>query len=80
MSTQSALQCKNCGSVWTRQTVLQDACPECAGEIVDITNTRLGKEFLSIIGAPGELRATSKHNIYATGPSSIYSINDRSAL
>lgn len=77
---QSALQCKKCGSVWTRQTVLQDACPECAGEIVDITNTRLGKEFLSIIGAPAELRSTSRQDIYATGPSFLLSVNhgDRS--
>lgn len=77
---QSALQCKKCGSVWTRQTVLQDACPTCAGEIVDITNTRLGQQFLSIIGAPGELRATSRQDIYATGPSFLLSANpgDRS--
>jgi len=74
MNGQSAFQCKKCGSVWTRQTVLQDACPKCAGEIVDITETRVGKEFLRIISTPAELRSAIKHNIYATGPSSVFSV------
>jgi hypothetical protein len=67
--SQTALKCKKCSAIWTPQTIFNDACPECEGEIVDITNTRVGQQFLSIIGMPDEIRTTSKHNIYATGPS-----------
>lgn len=77
--SQTALQCRKCSKVWTRRTLLDDACPECKGEIVDITNTSTGQEFLRIISAPAELRSDSlKHtNIYATGPSMLFT-GDRS--
>jgi hypothetical protein len=60
--------------MWTRGTLLQDACPECEGEVRDITNTSKGQMFLSIIAAPAELRSSSlkQQNIYATGPSLIF--------
>jgi len=76
MSNKNALKCKTCAAIWTRQTILDDACPTCGGEIVDITHTNLGKEFLSIIEMPAELRSTNKQAIYATGPSSLISPND----
>lgn len=77
--SQTALQCKKCSKVWTRRTLLDDACPECKGEIVDITHTATGKEFLRIIQTPVELRSESlkQTNIYTTGPSMLLS-GDRS--
>lgn len=77
--SQTALQCKQCSKIWTRRTLLDDACPECKGEIVDITHTATGKEFLRIISAPAELRSDSlKHtNLYTTGPSILFT-GDRS--
>jgi len=79
MSTPSALQCKSCKAIWTRQTVLDDACPKCGGEILDITHTHTGKEFLRIIEIPAEIRFTNMHRktIYATGASSLFSGDDR---
>jgi len=75
----TALQCKNCKAIWTRQTVLDDACPQCGGEIVDITDTHTGQEFLRIISIPAEIRHTKldKQTIYATGVSSIFSSHAR---
>ena len=75
----TALQCKRCKAIWTRQTVLDDACPQCGGEIVDITNTHTGKEFLRIIEIPAEIRFShmTKKTIYATGASNIFSADDR---
>lgn len=72
--SQTALQCKQCSKVWTRRTLLDDACPECKGEIVDITHTPNGQKFLNIISAPPELCSASlpAQNIYTTGPSSLF--------
>lgn len=72
--SQTALQCKKCSKIWTRRTLLDDACPECKGEIIDITNTPNGQEFLRIIHMPAELLSLSQDqkNIYATGPTSIF--------
>lgn len=74
-TSNDALQCKNCKAIWTRHTILDDACPTCGGEIMDITNTRLGQEFLQIINVPEELRATKaeRQPVYATGLSSLFS-------
>ena len=78
----AALQCNNCKAIWTRQTVLDDACSQCGGEITDITNTHTGKEFLRIIEIPAEIRFTNmtKKTIYATGASNIFSADDRKPL
>jgi len=48
---------------------LEDTCPQCGGEIVDITATKTGKEFLRIITAPAEIRLPNvkRPTIYATG-------------
>jgi DNA polymerase II large subunit len=77
MSSQTALQCKKCSKIWTRRTLLDDACPECKGEIVDITHTAKGQEFLSIISIPTEIRTSPMDNqqIYATGPSNVFSVH-----
>lgn len=73
--SQTALQCKQCSKVWTRRTLLDDACPECKGEVMDITHTPNGQKFLSIITIPAELRYGPMDNqqIYATGPSILLS-------
>jgi hypothetical protein len=57
--------------------VLQDACPTCGGEIADVTHTRLGQQFLSIIAVPEEIRTSKldKVQVYATGPSSLFSVH-----
>jgi hypothetical protein len=70
-------KCKQCTTLWTRRTILQDVCPECGGEIEDVTNTSHGQEFLGIIAMPDELRYGPLDNrqIYATGPSSLFSSN-----
>jgi hypothetical protein len=59
--------------VWTRRTLLDDACPECKGAVKDITDTPNGKKFLSIIIPAEEVRAMNKKTLYATGPSSLLS-------
>jgi len=73
MPIRIVLQCKDCKAIWTRQTILDDACPDCNGEIVDITNTPTGQEFLRTIQVPAEVIVTNANVIYATGPSSLFS-------
>jgi len=73
MSNRTVLQCKDCKTTWIRQSILDDACLECSGEIVDITDTHTGQEFLRIIEIPAEIRFTTANAIYATGPSSLLS-------
>jgi hypothetical protein len=60
--------------MWTRRTLLEDACPECGGEVSDVTETSNGKKFLQII-TPVEFKSASlpSQNIYATGPSALLS-------
>lgn len=74
----TAFQCKQCSKMWTRRTLLDDACPECEGEVTDITKTSRGQEFLSIVEMPAELLSLSldQQFIYATGPSNILSRGD----
>jgi len=76
---QTAFQCTKCSAMWTRRTLLEDACPQCKGEIKDITDTPNGQEFLRIVETPVELRSSSlgNQNIYTTGPSSIFSSHAR---
>lgn len=69
----TALQCKKCSAVWTQRTLLDDACPTCGGEVVDITSTAMGEKFLNIIIPAEEVKAMNKQNIYTTGPSSLLS-------
>ena len=75
----NAFQCTKCSAMWTRRTLLQDACPQCGGEIRDVTDTVKGQEFLRIVSTPVELRSESldNQNIYATGPSSLFASHAR---
>lgn len=75
----SVFQCTKCAAMWTRRTLLDDACPECKGEIKDVTDTAKGQEFLRIVSTPVELRSESlqHQNIYATGPSSLFASHAR---
>jgi len=73
MTTPAALQCKKCKAMWTRRTVLDDTCSKCGGDILDITGTHIGQEFLRSIAIPVEIRLTKENAIYATGPSTIFS-------
>ena len=78
-SNQTVFKCLKCEALWTRRTILQDVCPQCGGEITDVTDTRVGQEFLNIIEVPAELRAgpLDQQPIYATGPSSLFSVHAR---
>lgn len=71
--SQTALQCKDCQAIWTRHTLLEDSCPQCGGEVADITHTANGQKFLNIIIPNEEMQAINKRIIYATGPSSLFS-------
>jgi DNA polymerase II large subunit len=75
--SKQVFKCNQCTALSTRRTILQDACPECGGEIQDVTETPNGQKFLSIIAMPVELRYGPLDNrqIYATGPSSLFSSN-----
>lgn len=76
---QDVFQCTKCSAMWTRRTLLEDACPQCKGEIKDVTNTDRGQEFLRIVSTPVEFRSESLGNqvIYATGPSSLFASHAR---
>ena len=77
----SVFQCTQCLAMWTRRTLLEDACPQCRGEIKDVTDTSKGQEFLRIVSTPVEFRSESlsNQNIYTTGPSSLFASYAREA-
>ena len=75
MPTATVYQCTRCAAMWTKQTLIDAACPECSGEVKDISDTHTGQEFLRIVKTPDEIRFTNmdKKISYASGASSIFS-------
>lgn len=74
---QTVFQCTKCQGLHARKSILQDVCPTCGGEIVDVTHTRAGRKFLNNTAIPTELRHSplDGQNVYATGPSNLFSVN-----